>query len=120
MLLLKSMPFVCIPCRLKQQISTLREQNQQLAACQSGAHGHCDWVGLEPKAHETCSVLLEATQNLTKLAVDGDDEDHQGKWTLVGTLSRLIAAIFLLGEPNTQIMMHLTVAADWSPCQLWS
>ena len=106
------MPFLGIPCRLKQQISTLREQNQQLAACQSGAHGHCDWVGLEPKAHETCSVLLEATQNLTKLANDGEHEDHHGKWTLVGTMSRLIAAIFLLGKSKTQVIMHATTAAD--------
>lgn len=96
-------------CRLKQQISTLREQNQQLAACQSGAHGQCDWAGLAPNAHETCSALLQATHNLTKLTGDGDHEEHHSRWTFAGTLSRMIAAIFLLGESPTQVMCDLSL-----------
>ena len=90
--------------RLKEQIASLREQNQQLAVCHSGAQAQCPWDESStnaPATHQTCSALLEATRNITQMQNGKDDREvpHE-HWTVLGTFSRLLAAIFLLGTPR--------------------
>ncbi|KAK9868350.1 hypothetical protein WJX84_002514 [Apatococcus fuscideae] len=106
---------------LKQQISTLRDQNQQLAACHSGAHGQCDWGGgnLPASPHQTCSALLEATRNLTQLHADENGDQPHSHWTVLGTLSRLIAAVFLAAGLGVAYVLTENLDTLPHPVQAW-